>query len=117
VPRGETNRAVLLLGRLAFKFPRLRSWRHLYYGCLNNINEAKFSGQPGACPVLWCAPGGFVSVMRRAQPLTDDEFRDLDEAEFRHRGNLVVEHKPDSYGKLNGAIVAIDYGRPWEIAW
>lgn len=117
VPKGGINRAVLLIGPLAVKVPRPRSWREFYYGCLNNINEARFSHQPGACPVLWCAPGGFVSVMRRAIPLTDDEFHALDHAEFCRKSNLVIEAKRDSYGTLNGEVVAVDYGRPWEICW
>lgn len=115
--RKGANRVVLLLGPFAVKFPRASNWQGLFYGCLNNMNEAQWSHRPGACPVLWIAPGGFVSIMRRAADLTEEEFAALDVKAFRERNKLAVEGKRDSFGKIGGKIVAVDYGWPREIAW
>lgn len=59
------NRLVILVGRWALKLPSMRCWRDCLFGLLNNLNERDRSRSgvlPTACPVLWCAPGGFGIV-------------------------------------------------------
>jgi hypothetical protein len=116
VRRGN-NRVVILIGSYAVKLPRARSWRGLLYGMLNNINEAE-AQKPGACPVVASLGCGLVTIMRRARDLTDTEFDELvDVAGFKTITGLEVEPKRDSFGWLDGAIVAVDYGAPRELRW
>lgn len=100
------NRFVFLCGSLALKVPSLRNWRDFLFGLLNNMNEAQWSKQDGHCPVLFAMPGGFLVVMPRLRILTEEEFYDLDPAALVGR----AEHKPDSWGWLDGRVVAVDYG-------
>lgn len=64
------------------------------------------------CPVLFADPLGFVVVMRRAKPLSEEEWAGFDYAGFVDGGEYGVpaENKRSSFGWLNGRIVAVDYG-------
>lgn len=105
------NRITLLIGPYALKIPRPSSWHNLLYGLLNNIHEAAWSKSSAcACPVLFRIPGGWLNVMPRCRILDEDEFRTFDSAAFCQVSGLRVERKPDSFGWLNGKIVAVDYG-------
>lgn len=109
-----THRTVYLLGRYAFKFPALAEWRLFLCGLLANMQEVTFSraGWPELCPVVFALPGGFLNVMKRADPLTRDEFLNLNFKAFVEKPeyHVPVENKLDSFGKVNGQIVAVDYG-------
>ena len=109
-----TTRVVVLTGRYAFKLPTYVQWNLFLHGLLANMQEATFSktGWPKLCPVRFHIPGGFLTVMDRAEPLTRDEFFNLNIDEWTENGDYVipVEAKLDSFGKLNGKIVAVDYG-------
>jgi hypothetical protein len=112
------NRWVLLTARRAYKFPAPYSWRSFLYGLLNNMNEAQQArGKSYACPIVWRLPLGFLNVMPRCKPLNERQFAALDVADFCRTNRLVVEHKIDSFGVLNGLIVAVDYGWPRELRW
>ena len=71
--RSGANRAVLILGAVAFKFARHR------IGARCNLYEADLyrrttpKRREMLCPVLACAPFGLVLIARAAQPLTADE--------------------------------------------
>ncbi len=112
-----TTRTVILIGKYAFKFPTIVEWRLFLYGLLGNMQERKFwqqqpESQHMMCPVLSAIPGGFVTVMRRATPVSVGEW-DTKEKEWFDRAvilNIPVENKPDSWGVLEGRVVAIDYG-------
>jgi hypothetical protein len=111
---GATRR-VVLLGPLALKLPRARyGWAPFLRGLLCNMQEVAFSGTgwPELCPVLWRVPGGFLVVMRRARPLTDAEWFGLDVAGFKYGPDydVPVECKRDSFGVVDGRVVAVDYG-------
>jgi hypothetical protein len=109
---------VLLTRRWALKFPALYSWRAFLYGLLNNMNEAQQGrGNSWACPVVARLPLGFLNVMPRCEPLKERQFEALNVAEFCKQHRLVVEAKIDSFGVLNGLIVAVDYGWPRELRW
>lgn len=113
IAQGVT-RHVLLVGSVAIKVPRVSEWRLFLLGLLANMQEAIFSKTrwPELCPVLWHVPGGWLVVMRRARVLTDDEFAALDLESWVDRGDYVIpaEVKPDSFGYLDGQLVAVDYG-------
>lgn len=100
---------VLLTSKYAFKIPSMvYGWRLFVTGLLANIQEKQWSGRKGLCPVIWSLPGGFLNVMPRCEWLTDGEYcKEVPEKWGRH---LPVEHKTCSFGRLNGKIVAVDYG-------
>ncbi len=112
--RGIT-REVFLIGSYAIKIPKLKyGWHKFLCGLLANMQETEFSktGWSELCPVTFSIPGGWLLIMRRARPLTLDEFLSFDPFKFRDRPEYTVpvEHKQDSFGILDGRIVAIDYG-------
>ena len=90
-------------------------------GLLCNMQEKDFSSVASIsdrlCPVLFALPGGFLNVMPRCRPMTDEEFLNFDYSAFvtygGHNGvqfELPVEEKTSSFGWLNSRVVAIDYG-------
>lgn len=108
------TRTVVLVGRWALKFPSMCEWRLFLLGLLANMQEARFSRAelPELCPVLWSIPGGWLIVMPRVREMTSDEFESFDVGAFINKETYVVpvERKPDSFGWLDGRVVAIDYG-------
>lgn len=115
--RGVT-RFVILTRRYAIKVPRFWHygrfrWEMFLYGLLGNMQEAKFArtGWPELCPVYFAVPGGWLLVMPRCEAL-DEELTPEQYAAFTNRPDYVlpVEHKADSFGYLNGHLVAVDYG-------
>jgi len=108
------TRTVWLIGPYAFKFPAGAEWRLFLLGLLANMQERLFSrtGWPELCPVIWSIPGGWLVVMKRVRVLTEDEFANLDLEKWVERGDYTVpaEIKHDSFGWLDGKLVAIDYG-------
>lgn len=109
------TRRVFLIGNFAIKIPNFfDEWRLGLLGLLSNMQEAQFSktGWPELCPVRFSIPGGFLVVMDRARELTEDEFLELDLKTWVDRGEYMIpaEIKTNSFGYLNGKLVAIDYG-------
>lgn len=111
------TREVLILGPLVVKVPSVRSWRHFLLGLLANINEARRSGlDPRLCPVRWAAPGGCLLVMRRAAPLSDEEFAAVppDFGRLPAGEPFPLGPLPDvnrrNLGRLDGRPVIVDYG-------
>lgn len=117
VKKGAT-RIVVLSGGYAFKFPYPYTWRHFLTGLLANIQEYEFSTlkDDRMCPILFRIWGGWLCVMPRCEELTQDDFDKLNYRLFRPEHHIEgkckvpVENKRDSFGWLNGNIVAIDYG-------
>lgn len=109
-----TTRVVILLGGWAIKIPAWQEWRLFLLGLLANMQECKFweTRWPELCPVLWAIPGGCLVVMRRARPLSKKEFNTIDLKKWVNRGEYVipVEIKMDSFGWIDGNLVAVDYG-------
>lgn len=113
--RQGITREVLLTRRYAIKIPKLiYGWHKFLCGLLANMQERQFADAnlPGLCPVVFSLPGGWILVMRRAEPLTDEEWRAFDARSFCERPDCTVpaEFKRDSFGVLDGRIVAVDYG-------
>ncbi len=114
--KAGATRWVFLLGPWAIKVPRPTEWRLFLLGLLGNMQERQFWEMAKAqrllcyCPIVASIPGGFLAVMRRARPLNDAEWARVDAREFQERFHCPVEAKRDSFGVLEGRIVAIDYG-------
>lgn len=112
---GGVTRTVVLTKRWVIKLPCLvYGWKYFLYGFLANMQEAVWSGfDEKLCPIRYAAPGGAFVIMPRCEPLTDDEFT-AEVPEDWHRleggGELPVEIKTCSFGRLSGKIVAVDYG-------
>lgn len=125
------TREVFLVGRFAVKIPKLiYGWRNFLQGLLANMQEQAFrQGEwPDLCPIVFSIPGGWLVVMRRADPVPEDRWsaflRDRlgadairtihprDEIRSWNGGDYTVpvEVKRSSFGLLDGRIVAIDYG-------
>ena len=113
--RDGITREVFLIGQYAVKIPKMTyGWQKFLCGLLANMQEVTFSkaGWPELCPVVFSIPGGWLIVMKRARPLTDQEWWGFDPNTFVEPGEYVVpaETKRDSFGILDGRIVAVDYG-------
>ena len=78
------------------------------------MHEVTFSktGWPEFCPVLFHLLFGILVIMPRVRVMTDDEFDCFNYPEFIHQNDyyVPVEAKADSFGWLDGKVVAIDYG-------
>lgn len=71
------------------------------------------SGWPELCPVLWSIPGGFALCMVAVETFSDDNppcSEQLRELTGHPERRIPVEAKPDSFGLLDGRLVATDYG-------
>lgn len=106
---------MILVGKIALKLPKPQLWGNFLRGFLANMQEGTFSeiGWKQLCPVLYEAPGGAFLIMRRARPLTEQEWDEFDYNEFIETGDgytVPVEMKPSSFGVLDGRVVAVDYG-------
>jgi hypothetical protein len=112
-----SSRFVILVGRTAYKIPRIDRWRRMLTGLLANLDEVSLSKQgfPRLCPIRWALPGGFLVAMVRATPLsTDDAERarlefDNDEC-FEALSRSIPESKLDAFMELDGDWVIVDYG-------
>ena len=111
--KGAT-RTVFLVGKFAFKIPRMYSWKGFLQGLIANIQERLWSKakHEKLCPVLFGLPGGFLVVMPRTTKLTVRQFKYLGIQKWRDVDGvkIPVENKHDSFGWLNNRIVAVDYG-------
>lgn len=115
--RRGASRIVLLGAGLAFKFPTLHSWRQFLRGLLANMDEAEFyrRGAAGLCPVEFALPGGWLTVMKQATPLSDAEWAQIESLEpevFAGGFKVEIEHKRSSWGRIGAEIVAVDYAGP-----
>ena len=118
MPKYGTTRIVYFVGNYAIKIPVIGSWKHFLRGLLANMSESQFSSVEdftGLCPVLFSLPGGFLNVMRRADPLPRETFAvenfyDNFLAQNCLPEGGMVEDKLDSFGIIDGNIVAVDYG-------
>ncbi len=112
--RSGTTRHAFLIGRYAIKTPHVcNGWELFLCGLLGNIQERKFSGSdPVFCPIVFSIWGGFICVMKRATPMTGEQFDAQVTDEFLNSHSITIpcEIKPSSFGTLDGRIVCVDYG-------
>ncbi len=108
------TRVVILTKKYAFKIPTFATYTRFLHGLLANVQEVEWSktGYPELCPVCVSLPLGLLVVMPRCEPLTDEQYAAFDPEQWIDRENYIlpVEAKQDSFGILNGRIVAVDYG-------
>jgi hypothetical protein len=129
------SRWVFVYRRWALKLPYTargqRWWHVLLTGLLDNMGERDIwrwwpAARPKLAPVLHAGPGGLWVLMRRVQPLTDEEWATIATPELHDawrtvaegddRGYTIpVEHKRGGHGTLDGRIVACDYGVPDDV--
>ena len=79
--RDGTTRWVFVLGAVALKFGRGARGRrsNRYEACLyGHVSQQR---RDMLCPVIWCAPFGFLLVSRAARPLSNDEQKHLMETD------------------------------------
>lgn len=115
---GGCHRTVLLLSRYVFKVPimgfGLSWWVRGWLANLREREEWRLTKDPGLCPVL-LSLFGLVIVMRRCETVPPVEHDDVlaERAEFVVRRGYECSAEPyaKSYGRLNGRVVAFDYGR------
>jgi len=122
------TRFVVLTKKYAIKIPQFKyEWKHFLLGLLANMQEVAFNTMKDErlCPVIFHLWGGWLVVMPRCAPISEECFFDIDVTRFwpnkdedyhpdntceRANYNVPVENKQDSFGYYNGKIVAIDYG-------
>lgn len=69
-------------------------------------------GWRNLCPVLFADPLGLIVVMPRArQPVSQEE---VEAAIGDYYPDSTAESKLDDYGRVNGVVLALDYGLPWQ---
>jgi len=105
-----TTRLVVLAGSYAFKLPWGKTWPLFLRGLLANMQERDFSGVfANLCPVVFAVWGGWLTIMLRADSVSEEElgaaWSSLPE-EVRE----MAESKAGNYGRLQGCLVAVDYG-------
>jgi hypothetical protein len=107
-----TFRFVLLFRSLAIKVPRLRNAQS-GMRCNRWEREMWRTWQPkfrwgNLCPIKFADYFGVIVIMSRAQqPVTVEE---IEAADPDYYPDVDVEWKPENWGRLNGSVVAVDYG-------
>lgn len=109
------TRYVILTKRYAIKIPQFKyTWQLFLKGLLANMQEILFSKMKDErmCPVLFYVPGGWLLIMPRCKEIEENKFDKIDLSKFWSNEKFVVpvENKIDSFGILDGKVVAIDYG-------
>ena len=123
-----TTRLVILIGKYAGKIPQIKyGWELFLRGLLANMQEIEFAALKDCrmCPIKYYISGGWLIIMPRCLPITEEEFLILSYDKFWPNSNedyhpnnvcekvsfnVPVENKQDSFGYYNGEIVAVDYG-------
>ena len=113
-----STRWVLVTTKWSFKFPSFYGWYYFLAGLINNHREYVYYQDKKyieLCPIIFYVIGGFLTVMPTVKELTDKNWVEFNFKKFTARGGrlyqIAVENKKDSFGWLNGRVVAIDYGQ------
>lgn len=112
------TRIVIVFKNVVIKIPNFTcQWDHFLKGIIGNINENKtWKYNSGAfekgtsyllCPVIWCSLGGWILIMKRAVPLTIDQWETTYIPE--HKKHFPGDDTLSNYGYLSGRLVKIDY--------
>ena len=117
------SRSVWLWKRWAFKFPwtsfpryGIRGWWYrLLHGLLCNLQEKEFSVMDyepiPLAPLIFSCPAGWLNIMERGKPLTEDEWMILRENTAALKTlPLFIERKRSSFAWIKGKIHVVDYG-------
>lgn len=103
------TRSVLLIGPYALKFPSVRyGWGKFLQGLLSNMCERQFkplAAKYRLAPIVFGVPGGWLTVQRRCESLTDDEWEQIGDW-----NGMDCDFKRENFGTLEGHVVLLDYG-------
>ena len=108
-----STRTVILTNNYAFKFPYIGRWKNFLLGLLSNMQEVEFNTlkDERLAKVIFHLPLGFLVVMKRAEPLQKFDKKYFAGFCARKKGLVLpCELKKDSFGYIDGRLVAIDYG-------
>ncbi len=119
INRKGVTRIVIEFEKVVVKIPNfLYQWDHFLKGIIGNINEYKTwkynSGKLESgksyllCPVVWCSLGGWILVMKKAFPLTRDQWENTYIPE--HKKHFPGDDTMSNYGTFENRLVKIDYG-------
>jgi hypothetical protein len=115
------TRFVVLIGPIAIKIARFVFFRRIQIdngltGMLGNRREHRFGRKGtsfiGLCPSFWCSPLGLFQIMRRADPISSEEWQRLRGGKARliyKNMSGMIERKQSSFGLIDGELVAVDY--------
>lgn len=106
------TRKVFLIGKYAIKVPQTDyGWKYFLKGLLANMSECASSkyNKYEICPVLFSSWGGWFLVMPRLKLPSEEEFKESGITK-QYCDRLNVEFKSNSFGWMDGRLVAIDYG-------
>lgn len=120
INRKGSQRIVIELQTVVIKVPNfLGSWINFVGGILANLREyttwAYNSGpyEKGLskylCPVIWASWGGWILIMKKARPMTFDEYDNCQELE-PHFTHFKGDDSCYNYGFIDNRPVKIDYG-------
>lgn len=103
-----TTRTVILCGAFAYKVPRLCTWYQFLHGLLASMTERTWAGYDDRlCPIVWSSYGGWLVIMRRAEPITWRTWRSM---RLQAWNGLPTDFKMVNFGRYEGRIVMVDYG-------
>lgn len=120
-----STRWVLLIGRIAIKFPCPSTKKSWLQGLVANMveRELAYTKSDTLCPVYFSAWWGLFNIVPRVAVLTDEEYIEHVLKVHPKSPNYVniilwpcndfvlhIEGKSNSYGWYKGKVVAIDYG-------
>ena len=114
------TRIVLEFSRVVVKIPNFTcQWSHFLKGIIANIHEKQTwrwnSGKYETgkshllCPVVWASWGGWLLVMKKARPLSWEEYEKIDDL-TSHTTHFPGDDTMSNYGYLDGKLVKLDYG-------
>lgn len=117
--RTGVTRLVFVFKRVVVKIPKPTIWNHFLRGILSNINEHRTwkwnSGnfnegrQILLCPVLWCSWGGWILIMKRAEPINREDWSRITDISS-YKQHFGGDDTMSNYGWLDGVLVKLDYG-------
>ena len=107
------TRDVFVFRSFVVKVPKLTRWKHFLQGLVANMEErtawdASLASlrvtelENPLCPIIWSSWGGWILVMRRADPYPCHEVHP------DHQAGTTDTHSLN-YGMLKGRPVCIDY--------
>lgn len=114
------TRIVIILDTVVVKVPNFtHKWNHFLKGIIGNIEEHNTwryntgdfdtGNSHLLCPVVWCSWLGFILIMKKAEPLSTEQWEaitDISEHKLHFPGDDTISN----YGYYCGRLVKIDYG-------
>lgn len=107
-----TTRLVILVGKYAIKVPRPKWWKSFLKGIIANLDESLwYKNSPldwklKMAPVIGCYLKGFILIMRRAEPLTLEQYGSISIKDYYL---IPMDNKIQNFGIYKGNIVLVDY--------